>query len=105
MGSCCFTLSVIESNFDGVIPEEHIIGHPDPLSKEVTLKIIDQMDKNVCKIIKEKSTGTRFFCIIPFPHKLNLLPVLITCNHVLDSKDLKEGTEIKLEINKKVENK
>ena len=71
-----------ESNFNDVKKEEYIIGHPDPLSKEATLKIIGQMDKNVCKIMKEKSTGTGFLCIIPFPNKLNRLPVLMTCNHV-----------------------
>ena len=90
-----------ENNFKDVKMEEYLIGHPDPLSKESTLKIIDQMDNNVCKIVKEKSTGTGFLCIIPFPDKLNRIPVLITCNHVLGKKDLIEGKEIKIEINKK----
>ena len=89
-----------ESDFNDVKLEEYLIGHPDPLSKEATLKIFEQMDHNVCKIIKEKSTGTGFLCIIPFPDKLNRLPVLMTCNHVLGEKDLIEGEEIKIEINK-----
>ena len=88
-----------ESDFNDVKLEEYLIGHPDPLSKEATLKIFEQMDHNVCKIIKEKSTGTGFFCIISFPHKLNRLPVLMTCNHVLGTNDLIEGKKIKIEIN------
>ena len=38
-----------ESNFNDVKKEEYIIGHPDPLSKEATLKIIGQMDKMFVK--------------------------------------------------------
>ena len=36
-------------------------------------------------------SGTCFLCKIPFPDKSNLLPVLFTCSHVLDEKDLVEG--------------
>lgn len=51
----------------------------------------------MCKIIKdEKHFGTGFLCIIPFPDKLNQLPVLITCNHVLSKEDIKNGKEITL---------
>jgi len=81
---------------EDIILEGHIIGHPESLSKEQTKKIFEQMDNSVCKIIKEKSTGTGFICLIPFPNKLYPLSVLITCYHVLSKDDLKPGNKIKL---------
>ena len=81
-----------------IIPEEHINGRPESLSKNQITKILEQMENSVCKIIKEKSTGTGFICIIPFPDKLYPLPVLITCYHVLSEKDLQIGKKIKLLI-------
>lgn len=61
-------------------------------------KIFNKQNKNsVCKIIKDnKLLGTGFLCIIPFPDKLNQLPVLITCNHILSKDDIKIGNEINL---------
>ena len=61
-------------------------------------KIFNKQNKNsVCKIIKDnKLLGTGFLCIIPFPDKLNQLPVLITCSHVLSKEDIKNGKEISL---------
>ena len=54
--------------------------------------ILEQMDKNICKIkCKYGGYGTGFFCLIPFPDKLNLLPVLITNNHVLEENDIAQG--------------
>ena len=32
-------------------------------------KIIDQMQKNICKIKIEEEQGTGFFCKMPFPTK------------------------------------
>ena len=81
---------------DYIIREEHIIGHPESLSKEKVKIIIEQMDNSVCKIIKEKSTGTGFICIIPYPDKLHPLPVLITCNHILGNKEIEFGKSILL---------
>lgn len=80
--------------YDDIIKEEHIIGHPESLSKDKTLKIFEQMENSVCNIKKEKSTGTGFICIIPFPDKLNPLPVLITCYHVLSNQDLQMGKKL-----------
>ena len=45
---------------------------------------IKQMNKSICKIDNENSTGTGFLCLIPFPDSLSLLRVLITCNHVFN---------------------
>jgi len=36
----------------------------------------------------KKIFGTGFFCKIPFPDEFRLLPVFITCNHILDKKDI-----------------
>ena len=47
------------------------------------LKIIEiQKENSICKIINTNEvTGTGFLSLIPYPDKLNQLPVLITCNH------------------------
>ena len=43
--------------------------------------------------------GTGFFCKIPFPNFYNLLPVLITNNHILNEKDIIEGEVINFSLN------
>ena len=79
-------------------------GAPDAISFEGLEIINEQKEKNVCKIVKENGvTGTGFLCIIPFPDKLHLLPVLFTCYHVLNDDDIKIGKEIKLIFNDKIE--
>ena len=52
------------------------------------LKIIEKQKENsICKIINgNKAIGTGFLCLIPYPDKTNQLPVLITCNHVMEMK-------------------
>jgi len=42
-----------------------------------------------------------FFCKIPFSDTFNLLPVLITNNHVLKETDIIQGKKIKLTLNNK----
>ena len=59
------------------------------------------MNNSICKIEKEKTTGTGFISIIPFPDKFNQLPVLFTCNHILNNNELKIGRIIKLIFNQK----
>lgn len=98
MGVCPCSNEKSISNKE-IIREGHIIGHPESLTKNATLKMIDQMEKSVCNIIKEEMTGTGFICIIPFPDKLHPLPVLITCHHVLRKEDLEIGKKIKLIFN------
>ena len=90
--------SIKKIDKNDIIPEEHINGRPESLSKNQITKILEQMENSVCKIIKEKSTGTGFICIIPFPDKLHPLPALMTCYHVLSEKDLQIGKKIKLLI-------
>ena len=50
-----------ESNFNDVKKEEYLIGHPDPLSKEATLKIIGQMDKMFVKSRKKNLQELDFY--------------------------------------------
>jgi len=84
-----------ESNKFCEIINEGGIGQP--ISFKDYDIFIEQNKYSVCKIIKdEKQFGTGFLCIIPFPDKLNQLPVLITCNHVLSKEDIKIGKEINL---------
>ena len=61
------------------------------------MKILDEQAKyNIFKIEKNELTGTGFFCLIPFPDKLNKLPILATCHHVLTKDDISIGKEINL---------
>ena len=68
-----------------IINEKKLNGYPEYINLEKTEKIVEQMKKYVCKICyKDGSKGTGPFCKIPFPNVENLLPVLITSNHVKD---------------------
>ena len=52
--------------------------------------------RSICEIDLPKGFGSGFFCKIPYTEDNNkLIPVLITCNHIL-SKDLKEKNNIKI---------
>ena len=74
------------------------VSEPIPISALKT--IIEQTEKTICKIkCKDDGNGTGFFCVIPFPDKFNLLPVLITNNHVLEREDISKGKKIKFLLN------
>ena len=64
--------------------EAKIKGSSDSITLEQIKNIYQQMNNCVCKIIHGNTRGTGFFCKIPFPDQNNLLPALITVNHVLD---------------------
>ena len=70
------------------IDESILTGYPNMISYECTKKIIEQMEKNICRIKIGQNQGTGFFCKIPFPDKDNLLPVFITNNHVINEQIL-----------------
>ena len=57
--------------------ESILTGYPNFISYESTQKILEQMEKNICKIKIGQKQGTGFFCKIPFPDKNNMLPVFI----------------------------
>ena len=67
-----------------------IRGYPNIVSYEATQKIVDQMRKNICLIQSDQSQGTGFLCKIPFPDINNMLPVLITNNHIINEEFLYE---------------
>jgi len=76
--------------------EVHIDGNPHAISKAEMIKIIDQMNRSICKISYLNSDGTGFFCKILISEENqneNYFLGLITCNHVLD-KDIKGKTII-----------
>ena len=80
--------------------EQTFKNQPIPVSLDGTKKIVFQMENCICKIyLKNGETGTGFFCKIPYNN--NLLPVLITNNHVLNENDLDSNNIIKLTINNK----
>ena len=70
-----------------------------PISYECSKKILEQMEKNVCKIKVGQIQGTGFFCKIPFPDKNNMLPVFITNNHVINQDFLyKNDAKVEIEL-------
>ena len=75
--------------------------YPKPVSIEATEKILNQMKNSICKIILEDGKeGTGFFCKIPEGNKYDLLPVLITNNHLIDELELKKDkNKIKVSFN------
>ena len=69
-----------------------------------TLKKINLQKECVVKIIKDdKPFGTGFICKIPYNKDKDLLPVLITNNHVLNINDIKIGKQIKILLSEKDE--
>ena len=80
-----------------------VAGYPNWITYECTKKIIEQMEKNICKITIGENRGTGFFCKIPFPDKNNMLSVFITNNHVIN-KDILYKDDSKIEIDIMEEN-
>ena len=57
------------------------------------------MEKYICKIKANKKQGTGFFTKLPFPNEKNMLPVLITNNHIIGNEFLyKQNAKIKIDI-------
>lgn len=70
--------------------------YPIPVTIKGTRKIIDQMEKSICKIYKGNGTG--FFCIFS-NKKIKNLKLLITAYHVIDHNYIKDNKIIKITIN------
>ena len=74
-------------------------AHPNLITYKYSKKIMEQMERNICKINIGNLKGTGFFCKIPFPNQNKMLPVLITNNHIINN-DLLNNEKIKLELYK-----
>ena len=82
------------------LEEEMIIIQPNSIPVEGIKEILYQMENCVCKLDNNDIQGTGFFCKLPYNKEL--LPVLITCNHVLNEDAIAENKLIKLYINNKI---
>ena len=86
------------------IPQKLNKEQPIPVSIGNSKIILFQMENCVCKIYLHEENdgiGTGFFCKITFNN--NLLPVLITNNHVLNENDINNNNKIlKLMVNNKI---
>ena len=72
--------------------------YPKSVTIDCTNKILIQMRNCICKIYtKEGGVGTGFFCKINY--KNSLYPLLITNNHIIDEKYIKEKKVIKISLN------
>ena len=72
--------------------------YPRPISIKGTKEIINQMENCICKIYKNGGgKGTGFFCKIKY-NNYNI-PVMMTNNHVIDEKYIKENNNIKITLN------
>ena len=79
------------------IKEKYALTSPEPVSLKVTEKIIEQMKNNsICRIINN-GFGTGFF--VKIPYKSQLLPVLITTNHIINQDDIKNNKNILIYLN------
>jgi hypothetical protein len=80
--------------------EKYLENYPIPITSESIEVILSQMKRNICKIyLDDGSTGTGFFCKIPYPDKSLLIPVLVTNNHLIDDSHLRKDKYIIFTIN------
>ena len=83
----------------GYLPEKKIINQPTGVTFKQMEYFQKQMKNSICKIkCKGGGYGSGFLCLIPYPTKLKLLPVLITNNHILKQKDIEEKETIEFSI-------
>lgn len=68
---------------DDYIPEAIKPGMTQPMNAKRLLYILNKQKLFCCKIKGSDITGTGFFCNILLPGTSKVLPVLMTCNHVL----------------------
>ena len=101
MGFCNSTKKQFSYFWNNNYIESEKLNKNTKISSEYLEKIMIQQNC-ICKIVSCDSNevnGTGFLTLIPFPDKLINLPVLITCNHIIN-RDVKK---VKLFLNDKIE--
>jgi V8-like Glu-specific endopeptidase len=63
------------------------------ISMEVLGNLLEK-SKIVTKIKINNLTGSGLLCKIPFPDEKNIIPMLVTCNHILKNEDITQGKMI-----------
>jgi len=87
---------------DFIIKEKFVSDNHKPISLKQTEKIVEQLKNNICNIfLGGGERGTGFFMKIKFPEDEHLLPVLLTCNHVINKSFLSKNNNISILINGK----
>ncbi len=78
--------------------EEYILegkcGDSVDIGIKIEKKLLKKAEKATCKInsiTNTVTTGTGFFCKIPFNNNKNIIKVLFTNNHILNEESLKIG--------------
>ena len=72
--------------------------YPKAVTIEGTKKILEQMEKCICKIYRnDGNKGTGFFCNINYENKT--IPVMMTNFHIIDDKYIKENSKISISFN------
>ena len=85
---------------DFIINEKLLSASHKPISLEQNEKINGQLKNAICNIIlKNGERGTGFFMKIKNPDNKHLLPVLLTCNHVIDKSILSKSDNLDIQIN------
>ena len=78
--------------------------YPRPVYIKGIKEIENQMKKSICKIYKnDGNKGTGFFCEIPYQQEK--IKVMMTNNHIIDDKYIKENDKIQISMNDDKENK
>ena len=87
------------NNDNYYIRQTNKVNNEIQISLEQMEIIKQQMEKAVCKIkLFNIGIGTGFFCYIPFPNELHLIPVLFTNHHVLKKSDIIKHKRIDFSI-------
>ena len=88
------------NNINNNYNEENIpVGAVEPIPRKVNKIVDNQLEFYICKIYTSKGLGTGFLCRIPYPDEFNLLPVLITNQHVLDKDEIIKNKALKITFN------